>query len=83
MTARLAWPRRVSKQATGTGAQWYRLARRLVMPKSISVTLDERLVGFIERQIAAGRSGSASEVVRAALEIWRSTRRSSSRCAAR
>ena len=39
------------------------------MPKSTSVTLDERLVGFIDRQIAAGRYGSASEVVRAALEF--------------
>jgi antitoxin ParD1/3/4 len=39
------------------------------MPKSTSVTLDERLVGLIERQIAAGRYGSASEVVRAALEL--------------
>jgi antitoxin ParD1/3/4 len=39
------------------------------MPKSTSVTLDERLVGFIDRQIAAGRYGSASEVVRAALQL--------------
>jgi antitoxin ParD1/3/4 len=37
-----------------------------MMPKSTSVILDEHLVGFIERQIAAGRYGSASEVVRAA-----------------
>ena len=39
------------------------------MPKSTSVTLDEHLVGFIDRQIAEGRYGSASEVVRAALEF--------------
>ena len=37
------------------------------MPKSTSVILDEHLVGFIDRQIAEGRYGSASEVVRAAL----------------
>jgi antitoxin ParD1/3/4 len=45
------------------------MARRFVMPKSTSVTLDEHLVGFIDRQIAEGRYGSASEVVRAALEF--------------
>jgi antitoxin ParD1/3/4 len=39
------------------------------MPKSTSVTLDEHLVGFIDRQIAEGRYGSAREVVRAALEL--------------
>jgi antitoxin ParD1/3/4 len=39
------------------------------MPKSTSVTLDQHLVGFIDRQIAEGRYGSASEVVRAALEF--------------
>jgi antitoxin ParD1/3/4 len=39
------------------------------MSKSTSVALDDHLVGFIERQIAAGRYGSASEVVRAALEL--------------
>jgi antitoxin ParD1/3/4 len=39
------------------------------MAKSTSVTLDEHLVGFIDRQIAAGHYGSASEVVRAALEF--------------
>ena len=39
------------------------------MPKSTSVTLDEHLVGFIDRQIAEGRYGSASEVVRVALEF--------------
>ena len=37
--------------------------------KSTSVALDERLVGFIDRQVAEGRYGSASEVVRAALEL--------------
>jgi antitoxin ParD1/3/4 len=39
------------------------------MTKSTSVTLDEHLVGFVDRQIAEGRYGSASEVVRAALEL--------------
>ncbi len=39
------------------------------MATSTWVTLDERLVGFIDRQIAEGRYGSASEVVRAALEL--------------
>ena len=39
------------------------------MAKSTSVTLDERLALFIDRQIAEGRYGSASEVVRAALEF--------------
>lgn len=39
------------------------------MPKSTSVTLNERLVGFIDRQIAEGRYSSASEVVRATLEF--------------
>ena len=39
------------------------------MAKSTSVTLDEHLVGFIDRQIAAGRYGSASEVMGAALEF--------------
>jgi antitoxin ParD1/3/4 len=39
------------------------------MPKSTSITLDEQLVGFIGRQIEAGRYGSTSEVVRAALQL--------------
>ena len=39
------------------------------MAKSTSVTLDEHLALFIDRQIAAGRYGSASEVVGAALEL--------------
>jgi antitoxin ParD1/3/4 len=39
------------------------------MPKSTSITLDEQLVGFIDRQIEAGRYGSTSEVVRAALQL--------------
>jgi antitoxin ParD1/3/4 len=39
------------------------------MRRSTSVTLDEDLAGFIDRQIAEGRYGSASEVVRAALEL--------------
>jgi antitoxin ParD1/3/4 len=39
------------------------------MSKHTLVTLDEHSVGFIDRQIAQGRYGSASEVVRAALEL--------------
>ena len=39
------------------------------MLKSTSVALDEHLVGFIDRQIAEGRYGSAIEVVRAALGV--------------
>ena len=39
------------------------------MPKSTSVTLDEHLVGFIDRQIEAGRYGSTREVVGAALQL--------------
>ena len=39
------------------------------MPKSTSVTLDEHLVQFIDRQIEEGRYGSTSEVVRAALQL--------------
>jgi antitoxin ParD1/3/4 len=39
------------------------------MAKSTSFTLDEHLAGFIDRQIEAGRYGSADEVVRAALEL--------------
>ncbi len=39
------------------------------MPKTASITLDEHLTGFIDRQIEEGRYGSASEVVRAALQL--------------
>ena len=39
------------------------------MPKNTTVALDDHLVEFMDRQIAAGRYGSASEVVRAALEF--------------
>lgn len=39
------------------------------MPKTISVTLCDHFVGFMERQIAGGRFGSASEVVHAGLRL--------------
>jgi antitoxin ParD1/3/4 len=39
------------------------------MPKNTSVTLDQHFTGFIDRQIEEGRYGSASEAVRAALQL--------------
>ena len=39
------------------------------MAKNTSITLGDHLTGFIDRQIAQGRYGSASEVVRAALRL--------------
>jgi antitoxin ParD1/3/4 len=39
------------------------------MPKNTTVALDHHLVEVLDRQIAAGRYDSASEVVRAALEF--------------
>lgn len=47
----------------GTNCEgWY-------MPKNTSVTLSDHLERFINTQIAAGRYGSASEVVRAGLRL--------------
>lgn len=39
------------------------------MPKNTSITLGDHFTGFIDRQLAEGRYGSASEVVRAALRL--------------
>jgi antitoxin ParD1/3/4 len=41
----------------------------MVVPKNTSITLGDHFAGFIDRQIAAGRYGSASDVVRAALRL--------------
>lgn len=39
------------------------------MSRNTSITLGDHFVRFIERQVEAGRYGSASEVVRAALRL--------------
>jgi antitoxin ParD1/3/4 len=39
------------------------------MAKNTSISLSDQLSGFVERQVAQGRFGSASEVVRAGLRL--------------
>jgi antitoxin ParD1/3/4 len=39
------------------------------MPKNTSISLGDHLSGFVDRQVAQGRYGSASEVVRADLRL--------------
>ncbi|MBZ9742259.1 MULTISPECIES: type II toxin-antitoxin system ParD family antitoxin [unclassified Mesorhizobium] len=39
------------------------------MPKNTSITLGDQYDAFIQRQIASGRFGSASETVRAGLRL--------------
>jgi antitoxin ParD1/3/4 len=49
---------------------WYYLViREAAMSKNTSITLGNHFAGFVERQVAEGRYGSTSEVVRAGLRL--------------
>lgn len=39
------------------------------MPKNTSIALNEHFAGFVKEQVAAGRYGNASEVIRAGLRL--------------
>jgi len=39
------------------------------VPKNTSMTLGEHFAAFVEKQVAAGRYGNASEVIRAGLRL--------------
>ncbi len=52
---------------------WYSLVTSAseaeTVPKNTSIALNERFTDFIEEQVAAGRYGNASEVIRAGLRL--------------